>query len=112
VIIVGGTAVISAAMETAIEALLPNAVVSRIAGADRYATNAMFSAATFPIEGWASIPAAAFTANEPDTDAVDQWRRLHHRRRAVCAIRCRSAGSQTRERPGTTAEPASTSAIE
>ncbi|MDP3984928.1 MAG: cell wall-binding repeat-containing protein, partial [Acidimicrobiia bacterium] len=61
VIIVGGTAVISAAMETALGALLPNAVVSRIAGANRYETNAAFSAATFPIEGWASIPAAAFT---------------------------------------------------
>jgi hypothetical protein len=68
VIIVGGTAVISAGIETALGALLPNAVVSRIAGANRYETNAAFSAATFPIEGWASIPAAAFTTQNPDTD--------------------------------------------
>ncbi|OFW64010.1 MAG: hypothetical protein A2135_03860 [Actinobacteria bacterium RBG_16_67_15] len=70
VIIVGGTAVISQAMQDALEALLPNAAVSRIGGANRYETNAMFSAATFPIEGWASISAAAFTANEPATDTV------------------------------------------
>jgi hypothetical protein len=71
VVIVGGLAVISQAMQDAIAALLPNAHIARIAGADRYATNAMFSAATFPIEGWAAIPAAAFTANEPDTDSVN-----------------------------------------
>jgi ell wall binding domain 2 (CWB2) len=70
VIIVGGTAVISAAMETALEALLSNAAVTRIGGANRYETNAMFSAATFPIEGWASIPAAAFHGDSPDSDAV------------------------------------------
>ena len=70
VIIVGGTAVISAAMEAALGVLLPNAAVTRIGGANRYETNAMFSAATFPIEGWASIPAAAFTANQPATDDV------------------------------------------
>ena len=68
VVIVGGTAVVSAPMETAIGALLPNAVVSRIAGANRYETNAMFSEATFPIEGWISVPAGAFTTLNPDTD--------------------------------------------
>jgi len=55
-------------METALGVLLPNAAISRIAGANRYETNAMFSAATFPIEGWASIPAAAFGAFHPATD--------------------------------------------
>ena len=70
VIIVGGTAVISASMETELGVLLPNATITRIAGANRYETNAMFSAATFPIEGWASIPAIAFTGNTPDVDAV------------------------------------------
>lgn len=69
-IIVGGTAVISADMETELGGLLPNAVISRIAGANRYETNAAFSAATFPIQGWASIPAAAFTANAPATETV------------------------------------------
>jgi len=70
VIIVGGLAVVSQATEDAIAALLPNAAVSRIAGSNRYKTNAAFSAATYPIEGWASIPAAAFTADTPATDAV------------------------------------------
>ncbi|OFW63062.1 MAG: hypothetical protein A2135_08805 [Actinobacteria bacterium RBG_16_67_15] len=48
VIIIGGTVAISAAMETALGVLLPNATITRISGADRYATNAAFSAATFP----------------------------------------------------------------
>lgn len=67
-VLVGGTAVISASMEGALGALLPNAVVERIAGSNRYETNAMFSEATFPIEGWASIPAPAFTPTNPDSD--------------------------------------------
>lgn len=66
VVIVGGTAVVSASMETAIASLLPNTVMERIAGANRYETNALFSQETFPVEGWASIPAAAFTAPNPD----------------------------------------------
>jgi hypothetical protein len=70
VVIVGGTAVISAAMETALGALLPNAVVSRLAGANRYETNAMFSEAVFPIESWVAVPASAFTTNSPDADNV------------------------------------------
>jgi hypothetical protein len=71
VVIVGGTAAISAAMETALGALLPNATITRIAGADRYGTNALFSLNTFPIEGWASVPGAAFTGNNPDTEEVN-----------------------------------------
>jgi len=70
VIIIGGTTAISVSMETALGSLLPNAAISRIGGANRYETNAMFSAATFPIEGWASIPAAAFTADNPATDTA------------------------------------------
>jgi hypothetical protein len=70
VIIIGGIAAISAAMESDLGVLLPNAAISRIGGANRYETNAQFSAATFPIEGWASIPAAAFTADDPATDAA------------------------------------------
>jgi hypothetical protein len=68
VVIVGGTAVISAAMETALGVLLPNAVVSRLAGANRYETNAMFSEAVFPIESWVAVPAAAFTTPNPNSD--------------------------------------------
>jgi hypothetical protein len=68
VIIVGGTAVVSSAMQDAIAALLPNATIERIAGANRYETNAMFSEQTFPVEAWVSIPTAAFTPDHPDTD--------------------------------------------
>ncbi len=68
VIIVGGLGVISQATENDIEALLPNTTVTRIAGSNRYETNAMFSAATFPIETWAAIPAAAFSPHHPATD--------------------------------------------
>lgn len=70
VIIVGGTAVISLAMEDAIEDILPGTVIERIAGSNRYETNALFSAATFPIEGWVSVSAAAFTSEDPTTDMV------------------------------------------
>jgi len=70
VIIVGGTAVISLAMEDAIEDILPGTVIERIAGSNRYETNALFSAATFPIEGWVSVSAAAFTSEEPLEDMV------------------------------------------
>ena len=63
VVIIGGTSAVSQAMEDALVAFLPNADVSRIAGSNRYETNAMFSAATFPVEGWASVNAAAFTAS-------------------------------------------------
>lgn len=70
VIIVGGTTVVSQSMQDEIEALLPNAVVTRIDGADRYATNAAFSAATYPVETWIAIPAAAFTAPSPASENV------------------------------------------
>jgi len=70
VVIVGGTAVVSDGMQDAIEALLPNAVVTRIGGANRYATNAAFSEAIYPIETWISIPAPAFTAPFPANDGV------------------------------------------
>ena len=73
VIIIGGTSAISDPMQDAIEALLPNAVVSRIAGTNRYDTNAAFSAATFPIETWISIPATAFTSQSPATDDASFW---------------------------------------
>ena len=70
VIIIGGTSAVSTSMENALVALLPNADVSRIAGTNRYKTNAAFSAATFPIEGWVSVPAAAFTSTLPATQDV------------------------------------------
>jgi ell wall binding domain 2 (CWB2) len=68
VVIVGGSAVVSDAMEDAIGDLLPNAVVSRLAGANRYETNALFSAAVFPVESWVAVPASAFTPSSPDSD--------------------------------------------
>ena len=68
VVIVGGTAAISLATEAALVALLPNAAFSRIAGSNRYVTNAEFSESVFPVEGWVSVPAGAFTTLNPDTD--------------------------------------------
>ena len=71
IVIVGGTGVVSQAMEDAIEALLPNAGAAvRIAGGDRYQTNAAFSASIYPIEGWASNGAPAFTGPLPATNDV------------------------------------------
>ena len=60
VIIVGGTAVVSQAMEDAIAALLPNATVERLAGSDRYETNTLFTQSVYPVEGWASVDNTAF----------------------------------------------------
>lgn len=71
VVIVGGTGVVSQAMQDDLEALLPNATFSRIAGGDRYETNALFSQANFPVEVWISIPTAAFTGVLPATDSVN-----------------------------------------
>jgi hypothetical protein len=70
VVIVGGTAVVSTSMQSAIGSLLPNAAISRLAGANRYETNAMFSQAVFPVESWAAIPPSAFSGLTPATDTV------------------------------------------
>jgi hypothetical protein len=51
IVIVGGTAVISAAVQTQLEGLGWGPTVTRIAGANRYATAAALSAATFPTSG-------------------------------------------------------------
>lgn len=70
VVILGGTAAISGAMETALATLLPNATIMRLAGADRYETNVLLSAMAFPVEGWVSIPPSAFTTALPATDGA------------------------------------------
>jgi hypothetical protein len=70
VIIIGGTSAVSDLMEDTLEALLPNADVSRIAGTNRYKTNAAFSAATFPIESWVSVAPSAFTAPWPAAESA------------------------------------------
>lgn len=67
VVIIGGEAVVSAAMRSALESLLPTATVERIGGANRYETNALFSASVFPIESWSSVAAAAFTVTQSTT---------------------------------------------
>lgn len=64
VVIIGGEAVVSAATRSALESLLPAATVERIGGANRYETNALFSASVFPIESWSSVAAAAFTVTQ------------------------------------------------
>ena len=51
IVIVGGTAVISAAVQTLLEGLGWGPTVTRIAGGNRYATAAALSAATFPTSG-------------------------------------------------------------
>ena len=61
IFVVGGTAVISPAVEAALGAYAPT--VTRIAGADRYATAAEFSNAMFPS---ASTVFIAFGGNFPD----------------------------------------------
>ena len=71
VIIIGGTSAVSDAMEDTIVELLPNAAVSRISGGNRYETNAAFSQATYPIEGWIALPAVAFISDNPDADDAD-----------------------------------------
>jgi hypothetical protein len=70
VVIVGGTGVVSLSMENALVLLLPNATITRISGADRYATNAEFSEQTFPVEGWVSVHPSAFNGTYPATDEV------------------------------------------
>lgn len=51
IVIVGGTAVVSAGVETQLDALAYTSEVTRIAGANRYETAANLSAATFPSTG-------------------------------------------------------------
>ena len=69
-IIIGGHAVVSPAMESELAALLPDATVNRIGGADRYETNALLSQSVFPVEGWVSISAPAFTTPQPASDGA------------------------------------------
>ncbi len=66
IVIVGGTAVVSAGVEASLAALSFSPTVTRIAGANRYATAAALSAATFPSTG--SFPRAAHvgSTNLPD----------------------------------------------
>ena len=70
VIIIGGTSAVSQATEDALNALLPNADVTRISATNRYKTNAAISALTFPVEASASLPAAAFNGATPAADNV------------------------------------------
>lgn len=46
--ILGGTAAVGAAVEESVRALLPSAAVTRLAGADRYATAATIAASVWP----------------------------------------------------------------
>lgn len=61
--IVGGTAAVSAGVQTAVHQLLPSATVTRLAGADRYATARAVDSAVF---GTASTAYVATGANYPD----------------------------------------------
>jgi ell wall binding domain 2 (CWB2) len=66
IVIVGGTAVISAAVQTLLEGLGWGPTVTRIAGANRYATAAALSAATFPTSG--HYPLAVYAQGEQSED--------------------------------------------
>ncbi|HSM01524.1 MAG TPA: cell wall-binding repeat-containing protein [Acidimicrobiia bacterium] len=70
VIIVGGPAAVSNAVAADLATLLPNATIERIAGADRYDTNVLFSESVFPVEGWVSLHASAFTAANPEDPII------------------------------------------
>ena len=62
VVIVGGLAVISQAVENQLDALAFNPFVQRLSGANRYATAAELSEATFPTSG--KFPRVAFAVSD------------------------------------------------
>ena len=65
VVIVGGTGVVSSAVQSAVASALPGATIRRDAGADRYATSRLIAERAFP----ASVTETAFVAtglNFPD----------------------------------------------
>jgi hypothetical protein len=64
IVLVGGTAVISNAVETQLEGLGWGPTVTRIAGANRYDTAAALSAATFPTSG--RYPLAVHAGGQQD----------------------------------------------
>jgi hypothetical protein len=68
IVIVGGTAVISAGVEAQLQALAWGPTVTRIAGANRYDTAAQLSQATFPTSGRYPLAVhAGGNQNEPVT---------------------------------------------
>lgn len=68
IVIVGGTAVISAAVEADLGAFAP--VVDRIAGADRYATAAELSKRTFPVAGGPVPPSSGCPGIQAALDSL------------------------------------------
>jgi hypothetical protein len=62
IVIVGGLAAISQAVEDQLDALVFNPAIVRISGADRYITAAALSAATFPTSG--KYPRASYDTSE------------------------------------------------
>ncbi len=67
--IAGGTAVISAAVETQLAAYAP--VVTRLSGSNRYATAAAISAAIFPTDFLGGVPGPAGPAGPAGADGTD-----------------------------------------
>ncbi|HSM02450.1 MAG TPA: cell wall-binding repeat-containing protein [Acidimicrobiia bacterium] len=61
VVIVGGEGVVSAAMGTALQSLLPLAAIERLSGSDRYETNTLFTQSIYPVESWTSVHTTGFT---------------------------------------------------
>jgi putative cell wall-binding protein len=66
VVVLGGTGAVSGAVVTSVKAALPSAKVTRVAGADRYATAAAISKATFP----SGAPVAYLTTGLGYTDGL------------------------------------------
>ena len=71
VVIIGGTSAVSQATQDAIAALLPNALVDRASGSNRYQTNAILSSAIYPVESTMSIPTPAFSPVNPASDGAE-----------------------------------------
>jgi putative cell wall-binding protein len=65
VVLLGGTAALSDVVAAEVGQLLPGATVSRIAGADRFATSAMVAQA-----GWSTAPLGYFAAGDNFPDAL------------------------------------------
>jgi hypothetical protein len=65
IVIVGGTGVVSQAVEDQLKALSFGPIVVRLGGANRYETAALLSQSTFPVPGAVSCPSSGFLP--PDT---------------------------------------------
>jgi hypothetical protein len=78
VLIIGGTSAVSQATQDAIVSLLPNAIVERVSGSNRYQTNSILVQAIYPVQSTVSIPAPAFSAVNPDSQVAEIGPNIAH----------------------------------